>query len=114
MSTDGRLVDAVLLPGFSGETVPDWLARAVDGGLAGVCVFSSNVGPEFTELSAALHDRRAGMLVASDEEGGAVTRLEHRDGSSWPGAVALGRLGAIAVTEAVAGGRGSGGGGAGG
>src|SRR6201991_1124342 len=106
MSTDGRLVDAVLLPGFSGETVPDWLARAVDGGLAGVCVFSSNVGPEFTELSAALHDRRAGMLVASDEEGGAVTRLEHRDGSSWPGAVALGRLDDTGVTEAVAAGMG--------
>ena len=105
-STDGRLVDAVLLPGFSGETVPDWLARAVDGGLAGVCVFSSNVGPQFTELTAALHDRRAGMLVASDEEGGAVTRLEHRDGSSWPGAVALGRLDDTGVTEAVAAGMG--------
>jgi beta-N-acetylhexosaminidase len=106
VSSDGQLVDAVLLPGFTGETVPDWLARAADGGLAGVCVFASNVGPGFTELTAALHDRRAGMLVASDEEGGAVTRLEHRDGSSWPGAAALGRLDDTAVTEAVAAGMG--------
>ncbi|HET6257582.1 MAG TPA: glycoside hydrolase family 3 N-terminal domain-containing protein [Pseudonocardia sp.] len=106
MSSDARLVDAVLLPGFTGEAVPDWLARAVDGGLAGVCVFAPNVGPGFDALTRGLHDRRDGMLVASDEEGGAVTRLEHREGSSWPGAAALGRLDDTGVTEAVAAGMG--------
>jgi beta-N-acetylhexosaminidase len=106
VSSDARLVDAVLLPGFTGEAVPDWLARAVDGGLAGVCVFAPNVGPGFDALTRGLHDRRDGMLVASDEEGGAVTRLEHREGSSWPGAAALGRLDDTGVTEAVAAGMG--------
>ncbi|OLT19372.1 hypothetical protein BJF78_36175 [Pseudonocardia sp. CNS-139] len=102
MTGDERLVDGVLLPGFTGDTVPDWLARAADAGLAGVCVFAPNVGPEFPALTRALHDRAAAFLVASDEEGGAVTRLEHATGSSWPGAAALGRLDDVAVTEAVA------------
>lgn len=90
-------VDQVLLPGFCGTTVPEWLARAVDGGLAGVCVFAQNIGTDLPGL----HARRPGFLVASDEEGGDVTRLEHERGSSWPGAAALGRLDDVAVTEAV-------------
>jgi beta-N-acetylhexosaminidase len=117
MTTDRQLVSAVLLPGFTGTAVPDWLARAIDDGLAGVCVFAGNVGPPmsiprgaqaerasppFEALTAALHERRAGFLVASDEEGGTVTRLEHREGSSWPAASALGRLDDVAVTQAVA------------
>ncbi|WP_433279322.1 glycoside hydrolase family 3 protein [Pseudonocardia xinjiangensis] len=102
MSTDRRLVDAVLLPGFTGTTVPDWLARAVDDGLAGVCVFAANVGTDFPALTRTLHGRRPGFLVAGDEEGGSVTRLEHRTGSSWPGAAALGRLDDPATTQAVA------------
>jgi beta-N-acetylhexosaminidase len=102
MTSDERLVNGVLLPGFAGDTVPDWLARAVDEDLAGVCVFAPNVGADFPALTRALHDRAPGFLVASDEEGGAVTRLEHRTGSSWPGAGALGRLDDVAVTEAVA------------
>jgi beta-N-acetylhexosaminidase len=103
MTGDERLVNGVLLPGFVGDTVPpDWLVRAADDGLAGVCVFAPNVGADFPALTRALHDRAPGFIVASDEEGGAVTRLEHRAGSSWPGAGALGRLDDVAVTEAVA------------
>ncbi|WP_219418136.1 glycoside hydrolase family 3 protein [Pseudonocardia nigra] len=107
MTSDERLVDGVLLPGFTGARIPDWLARAVDGGLAGVCLFSSNVGPDVAALTRALHERRPGVLVASDEEGGTVTRLEHRLGSAWPGAAALGRLDDVAATEAVAAGMGA-------
>ena len=90
-----RLAERVLLPGFTGPTVPDWLARAADRGLAGVCVFAPNVGPAIGELA----DR--GLLVASDEEGGSVTRLDHVTGSPWPSAAALGRLDDVTVTEAV-------------
>src|SRR5690606_32044755 len=78
-------------------TVPEWLARALDAGLAGVCLFAQNVGPGLPELTARLHGRRAGVLVASDEEGGPVTRLD----APWPSAAALGRLDDVAATEAV-------------
>lgn len=101
-----RLVEGVLLPGFTGARTPDWLARAIDGGLAGVCVFSSNVDAGFPALTTELHARRTGFLIASDEEGGTVTRLEHAAGSSWPGAAALGRLDDLLATEAVAAGMG--------
>ncbi|MFC4946031.1 glycoside hydrolase family 3 N-terminal domain-containing protein [Pseudonocardia sp. GCM10023141] len=101
-----RLADGVLLPGFAGPRVPDWLARAIDGGLGGVCVFASNVEAGFTGLTAELHARRPGFLIASDEEGGSVTRLEHAAGSSWPAAAALGRLDDVVATEAVAAGLG--------
>jgi beta-N-acetylhexosaminidase len=107
MTTDEELVNAVLLPGFTGTAVPDWLARATDAGLAGVCVFAANVGPDFPALTAALHDRRAGFLVASDEEGGSVTRLDATGGPAWPTAAALGRLDDVATTEAVAAGIGA-------
>lgn len=90
-----RLAERVLLPGFAGPRVPDWLARAADRGLAGVCVFAPNIGPAVAELA----DR--GLLVASDEEGGSVTRLEHATGSRWPSAAALGKLDDVAATEAV-------------
>ncbi|MHA6621517.1 glycoside hydrolase family 3 N-terminal domain-containing protein [Pseudonocardia sp. DLS-67] len=98
MTTDDALVNGVLLPGFTGAAVPGWLARAADAGLAGACLFAGNVGPGLRALTADLHARRAGFLVASDEEGGSVTRLD----GPWPSAAALGRLDDEAVTEAVA------------
>ena len=42
------------------------------------------------------------MLLALDEEGGDVTRLEWREGSSYPSAAALGALDEPALTEEVA------------
>ena len=42
------------------------------------------------------------MLLAIDEEGGDVTRLEWREGSSFPSAAALGALDEPALTEEVA------------
>jgi len=106
-TSDEALVNGVLLPGFTGTVVPDWLARAADAGLAGVCVFAGNVGPGFPSLTADLHGRRAGFLVASDEEGGPVTRLDATGGPAWPAAAALGRLDDVAATEAVAAGIGA-------
>jgi beta-N-acetylhexosaminidase len=98
-----RLVDAVLLPGFVGTTVPDWLARRLEGGLAGVCWFAQNVSgaDQAADLAAALHAAGDAVLVASDEEGGDVTRLEAADGSSWPGSAALGRLDDVAATRSL-------------
>ncbi|WP_330175272.1 glycoside hydrolase family 3 protein [Streptomyces sp. NBC_01498] len=99
-----RLVNAVLLPGFHGTEPPAWLLDAVDNGLAGVVYFAHNVpDPETAAaLSAGLHARRADLIVASDEEGGDVTRLEAATGSSYPGNGALGRVDDTGITERIA------------
>jgi beta-N-acetylhexosaminidase len=94
----------VLLPGFTGTTPPAWLRRAVGDGLAGVCLFGQNVeSPEQVRaLTGTLRDERADLLVASDEEGGSVTRLDAGLGSPWPGAATLGALDDVQATYDVA------------
>jgi len=44
----------------------------------------------------------ADLLIAADEEGGDVTRLEARGGSSFPGNLALGAVDDVKLTRAVA------------
>ena len=87
------LADAVLLPGFTGTAPPDWVRRRVAGGLGGVVLFARNcVSPaQLAELTAALRAERADVLVATDEEGGDVTRLFAAVGSPVPGTVRAGR-----------------------
>lgn len=99
-----RLAAGVVLPGFVGTTVPDWLRRALEQGLAGVCLFGQNVDDDaqVTALGAALHGVRRGVLVAADEEGGAVTRLDARTGSPWPAHATLGALDDEVTTARVA------------
>ena len=99
-----RLALSVLLPGFLGPTVPGWLREQLADGLAGVCLFGQNVesAQQVAALTADLHAARVGVLVASDEEGGSVTRLDARDGSPWPGHAALGALDDTAATFDVA------------
>ena len=98
-----RLAHGAVVTGFVGAEVPDWLARRIDAGLGGICWFAQNVEDEAqaTELAADLHGRGA-VLVMSDEEGGDVTRLEVRHGSSYPGHAALGALDDVDATQAVA------------
>jgi beta-N-acetylhexosaminidase len=97
-----RLASGVLMPGFSGTEVPDWLARAAQEGLGGVCLFAANVGDDVSALTGQLHGIRADLVVASDEEGGEVTRIEAASGSSWPGHAALGRLDDLDATRRIA------------
>ena len=89
-----RLALSVVLPGFTGTSLPGWLGDRVAEGLAGACLFGQNVdGPEqVAELTGDIHRTRPGALVASDEEGGSVTRLHVRTGSPWPGHATLGAL----------------------
>jgi beta-N-acetylhexosaminidase len=96
----GRLAAACLLPGFGGTAPPDWLRRWIEDGLGGVTLFSHNV--ESREQLASLTGAMPGMLVAIDEEGGDVTRLDHAAGSSYPGNYALGVVDDVALTEQVA------------
>jgi beta-N-acetylhexosaminidase len=97
-----RLVDATLMPSFAGSALPDWLARRVERGIGGVCLFNHNVTQDVAQLTASLHALRPGVVVASDEEGGEVTRLEAATGSSWPGHAALGRFDDLGTTRRVA------------
>lgn len=97
------LADAVLLPGFSGLAVPDWLRRRISGSLGGVCLFGSNVGEpaELRALTDSLRGERDGVVISIDEEGGGVTRLDAATGSRFPGAAALGRVDDVDLTREV-------------
>ncbi|MCC0096069.1 glycoside hydrolase family 3 protein [Streptomyces flavotricini] len=95
---------AVLQPGFEGTTAPAWLLRQVGEGLTAVGLFGRNIAsPEqLAALTAQLRAERDDVLVAIDEEGGDVTRLEVRGGSSFPGNLALGAVDDTGLTRDVA------------
>ncbi|MET7620866.1 glycoside hydrolase family 3 protein [Streptomyces sp. NPDC005408] len=105
-STDTLTRDAlaVLQPGFLGTTAPEWLLRRIGEGLSAVGLFGRNiVSPgQLAALTAQLRAERDDVLVAIDEEGGDVTRLEVRTGSSFPGNYALGTVDDTDLTRAVA------------
>ena len=103
-STIGMLALRCLLPGFVGTSAPDWVRRRAAEGLGGVVLFARNVDDrnKLRALTDALHHERPGLLIAIDEEGGDVTRLEAKAGSSYPGNLALGAAGDTALTEKVA------------
>ena len=98
------LARRVVMGSFAGPDLPPWLARMLDGGLGSVCLFGSNVGTDgdLARLTADLHARSPHLLVATDEEGGDVTRLHHADGSPYPGNAALGAVDDVGLTELVA------------
>jgi len=100
-----RLALRTLMPGFIGTEVPQWLDDALDGGLASVALYGSNVedADQLAALVARLRSRAPELLVAVDEEGGDVTRLHYRTGSPYPGNAVLGRLDDVAATRAAAG-----------
>jgi beta-N-acetylhexosaminidase len=94
----------VLLPGFAGTAPPDWVRRRVAAGLGGVVLFARNLASaaQAGELTAALRAEREGVLIATDEEGGDVTRLDAAVGSPVPGAYALGLVDDVRLTRSVA------------
>ncbi|WP_460624637.1 glycoside hydrolase family 3 N-terminal domain-containing protein, partial [Isoptericola nanjingensis] len=98
-----RAVHGVLLPGFTGTTPPAWLLHAARDGLAGVVLFAHNTPDVATTaaLATRLHDAEPDLLVATDEEGGDVSRLEAATGSSLPGAAALGAADDVRLTGAA-------------
>jgi beta-N-acetylhexosaminidase len=104
MDTLTRDALTVLQPGFTGTTAPDWLLRRLGEGLASVGLFGRNISsPEqLAALTARLRQEREDVIVAIDEEGGDVTRLEVRTGSSFPGNHALGAVDDVDLTRRVA------------
>ncbi|MGH3003121.1 MAG: glycoside hydrolase family 3 protein, partial [Gaiellaceae bacterium] len=99
-----RLAAACLFPSFEGAEAPDWIRRLLAEGGGGVVLFATNVPSResLAELCAALHAERDGVLLAIDEEGGDVTRLEWEEGSSYPGNGALGAIDDPALTGQTA------------
>jgi beta-N-acetylhexosaminidase len=104
MTSIEQLALRCLLPGFVGNVAPDWVKRRVASGLGGVVLYGRNVADrdQLASLTAGLHAERPGLLIAIDEEGGDVTRLEAKTGSSYPGNLALGAAGDPRLTHDVA------------
>ncbi|MFJ6694707.1 glycoside hydrolase family 3 protein [Streptomyces sp. NPDC091272] len=106
MSSLVSLVNACLLPAYDGRIPPDWVKRALDQGLAGVGLFGTNLlppgGPLRTDIVDPLRAVRPDALIALDEEGGDVTRLDYHRGSVYPGNHALGAVDDTALTREVA------------
>jgi beta-N-acetylhexosaminidase len=95
---------AVLLPGFVGTVLPEWLAAWLRRGLAGVCVFGNNILSleQLRSLTDEIRAANPNALIAIDEEGGDVTRLHQAAGSPYPGNAILGRIDDVDYTESVA------------
>jgi beta-N-acetylhexosaminidase len=102
MSDVRRAARGTLLASFAGPSLPEWMVRQMDAGLGGVCLYGSNRHADFAAVAAALHAARPGVVVALDEEGGDVTRIEAATGSSLPGNAALGAVDDESLTSAVA------------
>ncbi|MFB7541759.1 glycoside hydrolase family 3 protein [Streptomyces zaomyceticus] len=99
------LVNSCLLPAYGGAVPADWLKRALDDGLAGIVLYGANLGlldgrvPEV--VTGPLRAHRPDLVVALDEEGGDITRAEYHRGSNYPGALALGVVDDVELTERV-------------
>ncbi len=98
------LADQVLQPGFVGTQAPDWIRRRLADGLGSVLLFGRNIrtSAQTAALTSALRAENPDVLIAVDEEGGDITRLESATGSSYPGNLALGAVDDLALTTAVA------------
>jgi beta-N-acetylhexosaminidase len=95
----------VLHAGFSGTATPDWLRRRLAAREIGGCIlFKRNIQDpgQVAALTAGLREANPDTIVAIDEEGGDVTRIEVDRGSSYPGNLALGAVDDPATTEQVA------------
>ncbi|MFH8346559.1 glycoside hydrolase family 3 protein [Streptomyces sp. NPDC018045] len=105
MRADISLVNACLLPAYAGRSPADWILRAADEGLAGVGLFGTNfpagAGSLRDEVTDPLRAVRPDLLIALDEEGGDVTRLDYRRGSVYPGGHALGAVDDTGLTREV-------------
>ncbi|MQY14631.1 Beta-hexosaminidase [Streptomyces sp. RB5] len=100
-----RLANAVIQPGFTGTTAPDWVRRRIaDGGLKSVVLFGRNIVDveQVAALTAELRAENPELIIGIDEEAGDVTRLEAGTGASRPGNLALGAVDDLGLTQSVA------------
>lgn len=96
-----KAILGVLMPGFLETSLPQWVADAARDGLGSVCLFANNT-PDLETTAALCAELRAvnpDVLIALDEEGGDVTRLQLPERSSTPGNEALGAIDDVEVTR---------------
>jgi beta-N-acetylhexosaminidase len=108
MATDDsarrRLALGVVMGCFEGTELPAWVRRDLADGLGSLCLFGSNLTGDDAQaaaLVAQVHDVAPGCVVALDEEGGDVTRLDYAHGSRTVGAAVLGAVDEEGLTRAV-------------
>jgi beta-N-acetylhexosaminidase len=94
---------AVVMPGFVGVDLPDWVALRLQQGMAGVCLFAENVESvdQLRALTDAIYAANPHAIISMDEEGGDVTRLFQHRGSPFPGNAILGRLADAQLSTSV-------------
>ncbi len=103
VSAGGTSIEGCLLARFDGVVPPPWLLQWLDEGLAGVLLAANLSSPDETRsVVRQLRSHNPHVLIAVDEEGGIVTRVEAASGSSYPGNAALGAVDDVTVTRAVA------------
>lgn len=95
------MISTLLMPGFVGTELPEWLERRLRDGLGGVCLFGMNITSreQLRELTTAILAANPAAIISIDEEGGDVSRLYQAVGSPFPGNAVLGRLDDAALTE---------------
>ena len=94
----------VLMGCFEGTTLPAWVERDLRDGLGSLCLFGSNLtgdDEQATALVLRVHDLAPACVVALDEEGGDVTRLDQHRGSATVGAAVLGAADDVTLTRQV-------------
>ncbi|WP_408896604.1 glycoside hydrolase family 3 N-terminal domain-containing protein [Nocardioides sp. R1-1] len=99
-----ELALGVQLASFAGPSLPSEWAALLREGLAGICLFGSNLAGSLDDAAAlvrALRHERPDVLVATDEEGGDVTRLHVREASPVLGAAVLGAVDDVTLTRRV-------------
>jgi beta-N-acetylhexosaminidase len=99
-----RQAAACIFASFPGAKAPDWVRAWLGRGLGGIVLFADNVvdRARAAALTDSLRAERPELVLAIDEEGGDVTRLEAASGSSYPGNLALGVVDDTELTEGVA------------
>jgi beta-N-acetylhexosaminidase len=103
-ATPQHPIATVLMPGFVGTELPEWLAVRLRAGLGAVCLFLDNIESrqQLRRLTDQIRAANPLAIIAVDEEGGDVTRLYQRLGSPYPGNAVLGRIDDVDYTEFVA------------
>jgi beta-N-acetylhexosaminidase len=99
-----RLAAGVLIPAVGRTVVPRWVEARIADGVGGFIPYGRNItdAAQVRTMTARLHELRDHVLVAIDEEGGDVNRLEDAGGISVPGNRALGRLDDLDATREAA------------